>query len=315
MSSFREHDTVRVVDADLASNVASGMLKSGRLPRAGDVGTVVEQNPLASTLTVECVDGAGHTLWIADVESEALALVERGGAVLLTAENLRKAYKTEAGDLEVLRGVSMAVREGEMVAVVGESGTGKSTLLHLLGALDRPTAGIVRYRDGERDVFAQSDDRLAQFRNEEVGFVFQFHHLLPEFSALENVAMPAMIGGKALRGDTEARARGLLEQFGLGDRLQHRPAQLSGGEQQRVAIARALMNRPGLVLADEPTGNLDGPTADRLHQEIRRLADEGQAFVVVTHNPALAALADRTLHLEHGQFVEATALNDPAPLA
>ena len=224
-------------------------------------------------------------------------------SILLEAAGLRKAYKTEAGDLEVLRGVSLAVREGEMVAVVGESGTGKSTLLHLLGALDRPSAGSVRYRD--RDVFAQSDDRLARFRNEEVGFVFQFHHLLPEFSALENVAMPAMIGGKALRGETEARARGLLDQFGLGERLHHRPAQLSGGEQQRVAIARALMNRPGLVLADEPTGNLDGPTAERLHREIRRLADEGQAFVVVTHNPALAALADRTLHLERGQFIEA----------
>ena len=245
-------------------------------------------------------------------EGAPLARPSAPSSVLLTADGLRKAYKTEAGELEVLRGVSLSVREGEMVAVVGESGTGKSTLLHLLGALDRPSAGSVEYRG--RDVFAQSDDRLAQFRNEEVGFVFQFHHLLPEFSALENVAMPAMIGGKALRGETEARARALLEGFGLGERLRHRPAQLSGGEQQRVAIARALMNRPGLVLADEPTGNLDGPTAERLHLEIRRLADEGQAFVVVTHNPALASLADRTLHLERGQFVEAPVAEPPEGL-
>jgi lipoprotein-releasing system ATP-binding protein len=305
MGSFREHDVVRIISTDGAGLSVSDIVEAMRPPEVGDVGTVVALDPLLSSTTVECVSGDGRTAWIAEFAPGDLELVERGTPTLLQAENLRKAYKTEAGELDVLRGVSMDVREGEMVAVVGESGTGKSTLLHLLGALDRPSAGAVRYRD--RDVFAQSDDRLAQFRNEEVGFVFQFHHLLPEFSALENVAMPALISGKALRGETEERARGLLQQFGLGERLQHRPSQLSGGEQQRVAIARALMNRPGLVLADEPTGNLDGPTAERLHLEIRRLANEGQAFVVVTHNPALAALADRTLHLERGQFVEASA--------
>jgi lipoprotein-releasing system ATP-binding protein len=196
-----------------------------------------------------------------------------------------------------------------MVAVVGESGTGKSTLLHLLGTLDRPTEGTVRFwptPDGPgEDVFARSDEALAAFRNRAIGFVFQFHHLLPEFTAVENVEMPALIareGGPASR----ARAEELLVGLGLGERLGHRPSQLSGGEQQRVAVARALMNRPGLVLMDEPTGNLDVKTAGRLHDELRRLshADE-QAFVIVTHNPALAELADRTLRLDGGQLVPA----------
>ena len=223
---------------------------------------------------------------------------------LLEVRDVEKSYPTGTGGrLEVLRGASMTVREGEIVAIVGESGTGKSTLLHLLGALDRPDAGTVRYR--EQDIFAQPDEALARFRNREVGFVFQFHHLLPEFTALENVAMPALIQGVRL--DAAApQARALLATLGLADRADHRPAQLSGGEQQRVAVARALMNRPGLVLADEPTGNLDTRTAEALHHEILRLRDAyGQAFVLVTHNPALAALADRVLTLEGGRLVEA----------
>ena len=222
--------------------------------------------------------------------------------VLLEATGLSKSYPTATGSLEVLRDVSLSIRAGEIVAVVGESGTGKSTLLHLLGALDRPTSGTVRY-DGI-DVFTKDDEALAAFRNRSVGFVFQFHHLLPEFSALENVAMPALIGGQSLT-RAEPRARALLASLGLGDREHHRPAQLSGGEQQRVAVARALMNEPYLVLADEPTGNLDTRTAELLHDEVVRLArEQAQAFVLVTHNHALAERADRILRLERGGLVE-----------
>ncbi|HYE97100.1 MAG TPA: ABC transporter ATP-binding protein [Rubricoccaceae bacterium] len=230
---------------------------------------------------------------------------DAGGPPLLEARGLAKQYPTATGHLTVLSGVDFAVRPGELVAVTGESGTGKSTLLHLLGALDRPTAGTVRYR-GE-DVFAKDDEALAAFRNRAIGFVFQFHHLLPEFTALENVEMPALIG-RQTPAEARPRAEELLRLLGLGDRLDHRPTQLSGGEQQRVAIARALMNHPGLVLADEPTGNLDEKTAERLHDELVRLSrTQGQAFVVVTHNPALAARADRVLRLEGGTLHDVTA--------
>lgn len=231
------------------------------------------------------------------------------GETILAARGLVKRYPTATGALEVLSGLDVDVRAGELVAVVGESGTGKSTLLHLLGALDRPTEGTVRYR-GE-DVFAKGDEALAAFRNRAIGFVFQFHHLLPEFTAVENVEMPALIAGASMDA-AHPRAAELLRSLGLGDRLDHRPSQLSGGEQQRVAVARALMNRPGLVLMDEPSGNLDTRTADALHNELLRLTrDADQAFVVVTHNPALAALADRVLHLEAGRLVEEA--RGPAP--
>ncbi|WP_424519261.1 ABC transporter ATP-binding protein [Rubrivirga sp.] len=231
---------------------------------------------------------------------------------MLSARALRKSYPTAAGTLTVLDGLEADIYPGELVAVVGESGTGKSTLLHLLGALDRPTSGTVSYR-GE-NVFEKGDEALAAFRNRAIGFVFQFHHLLPEFSAVENVAMPALIAGGTFETATP-RAQQLLTQLGLGDRLDHRPSQLSGGEQQRVAVARALMNEPGLVLMDEPTGNLDVKTAERLHDEILRLSrDADQAFVVVTHNPTLADLADRVLRLEGGRLVDgaepASALED-----
>jgi lipoprotein-releasing system ATP-binding protein len=229
--------------------------------------------------------------------------------ILLEARSLTKRYETARGSLEVLAGLDLEVRPGEMVAIVGESGSGKSTLLHLLGALDRPTAGEVRFR--EQDVFAQPDEALARWRNKAVGFVFQFHHLLPEFTALENVAMPALIGGASLR-EARPRAAELLERFGLADRSDHRPTQLSGGEQQRVAVARALMNKPGLVLADEPTGNLDTKTAEHLHDELRRLVEAGEAgnpehaLVIVTHNPGLAQRADRVLRLEAGRLQDVT---------
>jgi lipoprotein-releasing system ATP-binding protein len=223
-------------------------------------------------------------------------------AVILDARGIAKSYPTATGALEVLSGLDVSIRAGELVAIVGESGTGKSTLLHLLGALDRPTEGTVRFR-GE-DVFAKGDEALASFRNRSIGFVFQFHHLLPEFTALENVQMPALIAGQE-DDASRPRAEELLRGLGLAERLDHRPSQLSGGEQQRVAVARALMNRPGLVLMDEPTGNLDTRTAGRLHDEMLRLSrSEDQAFVVVTHNPALAALADRTLRLDGGRLVQ-----------
>ena len=222
----------------------------------------------------------------------------------LEVEDLKKSYPTGSGErLVVLRGVSFAVRRGEVVAIVGESGTGKSTLLHLLGALDRPDSGTVHFEG--HDIFLKDDDALAVFRNRAVGFVFQFHHLLPEFTALENIAMPALIQGIDL-GKARPRALDLLRQLGLETRAEHRPSELSGGEQQRVAVARALMNQPGLVLADEPTGNLDTKTAEALHDEILRLSrDTGQTFVMVTHNPALAAIADRVLCIEKGLLEEA----------
>ena len=226
------------------------------------------------------------------------------GAPFLDVDGLVKQYDTGGEEpLTVLNDLDMTVEEGEIVAVVGESGTGKSTLLHLLGALDRPTRGTVRFQGD--DLFEQSDEELAAFRNRSVGFVFQFHHLLPEFTALENVAMPALIQHRSLN-DVRPRAAELLDLLGLLDRADHRPDSLSGGEKQRVAIARSLMNEPALVLMDEPTGNLDARTAEPLHHEIERLSREmKQTFVLATHNPALAAVAGRILRLEHGQLHDA----------
>jgi len=212
-------------------------------------------------------------------------------------------------ELTVLSDLELQVAAGEIVAVMGESGSGKSTLLHILGGLDRPTSGTVRI--GDRDVFAMDDAELARFRNQTVGFVFQFHHLLPEFTALENVTMPARIQGRN-EADASERAHKLLDLLGLADRATQRPATLSGGEKQRVAVARALMNEPKLALLDEPTGNLDARTAAPLHDEIETLRREtGQTFVLVTHTPALASIADRVLRLEHGQLHE-TSLSDTA---
>jgi len=230
---------------------------------------------------------------------------------LLEATNLVKQYDTGGEEpLTVLNDLALSVRAGEIVAVVGESGTGKSTLLHILGALDRPTAGTVRFED--TDLFAKSDDELAAFRNRAIGFVFQFHHLLPEFTALENVAMPALIQQQSLD-DAAPRARTLLDLLGLADRADHRPRTLSGGEKQRVAIARALMNEPALVLMDEPTGNLDARTAEPMHREIERLSrDMEQTFVLATHDPSLARIADRALRLELGRLHPLSASDDMA---
>ncbi len=222
---------------------------------------------------------------------------------LVRVRALVKSYPAiSGGRIEVLRNVNLSVRRGEVVAIVGESGSGKSTLLHVLGALDRPDSGDVLFQGN--DIFTGSDDALSLFRNRRLGFVFQFHHLLPEFSALENVFMPALIAGTPME-RARVRAAELLAIVGLSDRSAHRPAELSGGEKQRVAIARALMNEPDLVLADEPTGNLDEQTAHALHGELLRLSrDMGQTFILVTHNPAFAAMADRTLTLDRGILLE-----------
>jgi lipoprotein-releasing system ATP-binding protein len=221
---------------------------------------------------------------------------------LLEAHGLVKGYASPAGRVEVLTGLDLAVEAGEMVAVVGASGVGKSTLLHVLGTIDRPDSGSVRVAGEE--AFSLPEARLRDFRNRTLGFVFQFHHLLPEFSALENVMMPLLIARRPAR-EAEARARELLEQMGLTSRASHRPAALSGGEQQRVAVARALAREPRALLADEPSGNLDRATGDRLHDLLRRLNQErGLSVVVVTHNERLAGLADRVLRLEAGRLSE-----------
>ena len=220
---------------------------------------------------------------------------------VLQARGLRKHYLEEDGsELTVLDGVEIEVAAGEAVAVIGASGAGKSTLLHLLGGLDRPTAGEVLL-DG-RDLAAVPERELAALRNRRIGFVFQFHHLLREFSALENVMMPQLIGGLDPARAAE-RAQELLAEVGLAGRLSHRPSQLSGGEQQRVAVARALANRPVLLIADEPSGNLDTHTAEQLHDLFFRLrADHGVAMVLATHNRELADRADRILLLKEGQI-------------
>ncbi|MDP1571777.1 MAG: ABC transporter ATP-binding protein [Vicinamibacterales bacterium] len=221
----------------------------------------------------------------------------------LVAERLNKSYETPTARLHILRDLDLAVARGEMVAIVGASGVGKSTLLHVLGGLDRPDGGTVRV--GATDLGAIDDGARVAFRNRHVGFVFQFHHLLPEFSAVENAEMPLRIARVPVR-EARPQAEALLRRVGLGDRLDHRPGMLSGGEQQRVAVARALVQRPDLLLADEPTGDLDEATADALHALLREMhAEFGLTAVIATHNPRLAAQCDRILRLESGRLVGA----------
>ncbi len=219
---------------------------------------------------------------------------------LLTVTDLTKSYPTPQGRITVLRDLDLALERGEMLAIVGASGVGKSTLLHVLGGLDTVDAGEVRI-DGQV-VSAMSDAERVVFRNRHVGFVFQFHHLLPEFSALENVEMPLRIARRPAA-EVRPRAEQLLRRVGLGERLSHRPGLMSGGEQQRVAMARALSMQPSLLLADEPTGNLDEHTAESLHDLVREMHREsGLTSVIATHNPRLASLCDRVLRLEDGRL-------------
>ena len=223
--------------------------------------------------------------------------------LLLSCQGLTKTYREGKLETPVLRGVDLELAAGEMLAVVGSSGSGKSTLLHLLGALDNPSSGQVLF-NGE-DIHQWSSRQQAVFRNRELGFVYQFHHLLGEFTALENAAMPLLIAGEAVK-SASAKAAAMLERVGLGHRLDHKPSELSGGERQRVAIARALVNGPKLVLADEPTGNLDHKSADSIYALMCELnADLGTAFVVVTHDRALATRLHRRISLVDGLVVEA----------
>ena len=223
-------------------------------------------------------------------------------AALVAVENVTKRYMHEGREVLVLRGIDLVIEPGEMLSVVGQSGAGKSTLLHLLGTLDLPTSGRILY--GGADVTRYSSAQLADFRNQSIGFVFQFHHLLPEFTALENVMMPGLIRGEP-RGALEKRARELLAEVGLSPRLTHRPGELSGGEQQRVALARALVMRPKLVLADEPTGNLDSKTSASIHELFFGLNESrGTTFLIVTHSLELAGRMPRIVRMSDGLIVE-----------
>lgn len=220
---------------------------------------------------------------------------------MIKVVDLYKSFPMGGYELTVLKGISLDIARGEMLAIVGASGAGKSTLLHVIGTLDRPTSGTVLFEG--QDLFRLSDQEQAEFRNRRIGFVFQFHHLLPEFTALENTYLPALIQ-KRPTAQVQADATALLKDVGLGDRLHHKPGELSGGEQQRVAVARALMQRPDLVMADEPTGNLDTHTGEALFALMRELnRSRGTTFVIVTHNEKLSAQANRIIHMEDGRII------------
>ncbi len=213
---------------------------------------------------------------------------------MLKATNIQKSYD----NLHVLKGVDFSVEKGEIVSIVGKSGAGKSTLLHIIGTLDKPDTGSVLYNGKEISALNAKD--LASFRNQHIGFIFQFHHLLPEFTALENVCIPGFIL-KTPEHQVKKKARELLDYLGLSERLNHKPSQLSGGEQQRVAVARALINNPGIIFADEPSGNLDSASSKELHQLLFQLRDDfQQTFVIVTHNEELAEMSDRKVEMQDG---------------
>jgi lipoprotein-releasing system ATP-binding protein len=216
---------------------------------------------------------------------------------MLNAKGITKNY----GALQVLKGVDIEVKAAEIVSITGASGAGKSTLLHILGTLDNSDSGSITMNN--ENISALKGKKLANFRNKNIGFIFQFHHLLPEFTAIENVCIPAWIGGKN-RGTTEKKAKELLDQLGLSHRFGNKPSELSGGEQQRVAVARALINNPSIIMADEPTGNLDSANAYELHQLFIKLRElYGQTFLIVTHNDALAKLSDRIIQMKDGKIL------------
>lgn len=220
---------------------------------------------------------------------------------MIKITDLHKSFSMGSYELPVLKGINLEVQRGELIAIVGASGAGKSTLLHIIGTLDKPTSGTVTF-DGQ-DLFQLSDVQQAEFRNRRIGFVFQFHHLLPEFTALENTCLPALVQRRD-RAAVTAEATALLTDVGLGERLHHKPGELSGGEQQRVAMARALMQKPDVVLADEPTGNLDTHTGDSLFGLIRDLnKSRGTTFIIVTHNDKLSAQSDRIVYMQDGMIV------------
>jgi lipoprotein-releasing system ATP-binding protein len=230
---------------------------------------------------------------------------------LVLVDNLQRSFIMGNQTVHVLNGITMTIQRREMVAIIGASGAGKSTLLHILGTLDRPTKGEVLFEG--QNMFKVSETALASFRNRRIGFVFQFHHLLPEFTALENVSLPALIQ-KIPKSTAMESAKSLLSEVGLSNRLHHKPGELSGGEQQRVAVARALIRHPDLVLADEPTGNLDTQTGDELFELLRKLNEtHGTAFVIVTHNEKLSHQTDRLIHLQDGQILEDRCLKEPFP--
>lgn len=225
---------------------------------------------------------------------------------MISLSNISKSY----GNLQVLRNISLDIRPGEVMAIVGPSGAGKTTLLQIAGTLDAPDSGTVKY-DGT-ELTSLPDRKLSAFRNRNIGFIFQFHQLLPEFSVVENVMLPALIGHSGKR-EARRKAEELLEKLGLGDRLNHKPSQLSGGEKQRAAIARALINSPAVVFADEPTGSLDSANRDDIMALIRNLSCElGQTFVIVTHDDTVAAIADRLVSMADGEITSVAELNHPS---
>lgn len=213
---------------------------------------------------------------------------------MIKAINIKKSF----GNLEVLKGINLEIPKGKIHTIVGASGAGKTTLLQILGTLSKPDSGEIFFNNKNISTFSETE--LANFRNQEIGFVFQFHHLLPEFTALENVCIPAFIAKKS-KGESEKRALELLEYLGLTDRIEHKPSQLSGGEKQRVAVARALMNKPSVVLADEPSGNLDSSNRDELHDLLFQMRDDfGQTFIIVTHDDNFADRSDKIIHIKDG---------------
>ncbi len=219
---------------------------------------------------------------------------------LISAKNLNKTFSMSGRDLHVLKDVSLEINKGEMTALMGPSGVGKSTLLHILGALDRPSSGEVLYE--EKNIFDLKNDDLAGFRSRAIGFVFQFHHLLPEFNTIENIIMPALIAGKDY-GDAREKAELFLNDVGLADRSLHKPGELSGGEQQRVAVARALMLDPMVVLADEPTGNLDTQTGEEIFSLLKEFNKKGITFIIVTHNEDIASQCEKNISMKDGRII------------